>query len=135
MARLRKIEYGRRWLRIELQSIRETFLLRDLQHAKERFLGQFDGADLLHALLALLLLFEELALSGDVAAIALGDDVLAERLDRVGGDDLRADRGLDTDFVLLARDDFLEPFDHRPAAVVGELPVDDEGQGVHRIAV
>jgi hypothetical protein len=34
--------------------------------------------DGLHALLALLLLLEELALAGDVAAVALGGDVLAE---------------------------------------------------------
>src|SRR3712207_4102164 len=51
-----------------------TFLLVDLQDGEEGFLGDLDFADALHALLALFLLFEELALAGDVAAVALGED-------------------------------------------------------------
>ena len=39
--------------------------------------GTSTQPDLLHALLALLLLLEQLALAGDVAAVALRDDVLA----------------------------------------------------------
>ena len=56
-------------------------LLADLQHGQEGFLRDLDRADLLHALLAFLLLLEQLALARDVAAVALGDDVLAQRLD------------------------------------------------------
>jgi hypothetical protein len=40
-----------------------------------------DAADHLHALLALLLLLEQLALAGDVTAVALGEHVLADRAD------------------------------------------------------
>ena len=45
----------------------------DLQHGQERLLRDLDRADLLHALLALFLLLEELALARDVAAVALGE--------------------------------------------------------------
>ena len=63
----------------------------ELQDGQERLLGHLDAPDLLHAPLALLLLLEQLALARDVAAVALGDDVLAEGLDRLAGDDVRAD--------------------------------------------
>src|SRR2546423_2634487 len=39
----------------------------------ERLLGNLDAADGLHAPLALLLLFQQLLLAGDIAAVALGD--------------------------------------------------------------
>ena len=53
-----------------------------LQDAHKGLLGDLDAADGLHALLALLLLLQELALARDVAAVALGDDVLVSDLDR-----------------------------------------------------
>src|SRR2546421_4892291 len=80
-------------------------LLIHLQHGEEGFLRDFDFADALHALLALLLFFEELALARDVAAVALGEDVLAERLDGLARDDLVADGGLYRHFKKLARDE------------------------------
>ena len=43
---------------------------------------------LLHALLARLLLLEQLLLARDVAAVALGEHVLAQRLDRLARDDV-----------------------------------------------
>ena len=55
--------------------------LATLEHGQERLLRDLDPPDLLHALLPFLLLLEELALAGDVAAVALGGDVLAQRLD------------------------------------------------------
>src|SRR5207253_7636769 len=75
------------------------------QDGEERLLRDLDLADHLHALLAGLLLLQELALARDVAAVALGDDVLAQRLDRLARDDLPADRGLDRNVELLARDE------------------------------
>ena len=56
-----------------------------LQHGQKRLLRNLHRADLLHPLLPLFLLLEELALAGDVAAVALGQHVLPE-----GGDRLRA---------------------------------------------
>src|SRR5512135_854502 len=55
-----------------------TWLLLDLEDGEERFLRDFDGADLLHPLLPLLLLFQELPLSRDVAAVAFRDEVLPD---------------------------------------------------------
>ena len=74
---------------------------------QERLLRDLDGADRLHALLALLLLLEELLLARDVAAVALRGDVLADRLHRRARDDAAADRGLDRDVEHLPRHDLL----------------------------
>src|SRR3954464_12673739 len=65
----------------------------DLQHREKRLLRNLDRPDLLHALFSFLLLFEELAFARDVAAIALREHVLAQRLDAGARYDLRPDRG------------------------------------------
>src|SRR3974390_3797809 len=65
----------------ELRLIRVHF-----EGGDEGFLRDFDLAELAHLLLALFLLVEELALAGDVAAIALGRNALAERLDALARD-------------------------------------------------
>src|SRR5688572_21726794 len=54
-------------------------LLVEVEHGEERLLRDLDAADLLHALLALLLPLEELPLAGDVAAVALREHVLPFR--------------------------------------------------------
>src|ERR1017187_1875947 len=77
------------------------------QYFNKRFLRDIHGAEGLHAFLAFLLLFQELALAGDVAAVTLGGHVFAQRADGFAGDDFAADGGLNGDRVLLARDDFL----------------------------
>src|SRR5690625_7353448 len=56
------------------------------QGGDERFLRHLDGADVLHALLPLLLLLQQLALTGVVAAVALGQHFLAYRADVLPGD-------------------------------------------------
>src|SRR5437870_9231206 len=76
----------------------------NLQDREKRFLRDLHRAHLLHPLLPLFLLLEQLALAGHVAAVALGGDVLAQRADRLPGDHLRADRGLDHDLEQLPRD-------------------------------
>src|SRR5918994_3676727 len=70
-----------------------------LESGDEHVARHLDAPDRLHLLLALLLLLEQLALARDVAAVALGEDVLAPRLDGLAGDDLRADGGLDRHVV------------------------------------
>src|ERR1700758_3960446 len=89
----------------------------NLQDREKRFLRDLDRAHLLHPLLSLFLLLEQLALARHVAAVALGGDVLAQRADRFAGDHFRADRGLDHDLEQLPRDqlaqllgDLLAPF-------------------------
>src|SRR5439155_12147846 len=106
----------------------------DLEHREESVLGHLDAPDLLHALLALFLALEQLALAADVAAIALGRDVLAVGLDGLAGDDVRADRRLDRDVVLLARDALAQLLDQRAPDLVGLVAVHDHRQRVDRIA-
>ena len=79
-----------------------------LQHGEERFLRDLDGADLFHALFALLLFLEELALARDITAIALGQHILPERLDGRAGDHLGPDRRLDYDLEQLTGNEFFE---------------------------
>ena len=63
----------------------------NLEHGQKGFLRDFDFADALHALLAFLLLFEQLALPRDVAAIAFREHVLPECLDAFARDDAAPD--------------------------------------------
>src|SRR6266545_8315534 len=99
---------------IERRSESWKFTLLPLVHAEDGqkgLLRDLDGPDPLHPLLAFLLLFEELALTGDVAAVALGQHVLAHRPDRLAADDMGTDRRLDRHFEHLARDQLLELLD------------------------
>src|SRR6201999_2801875 len=91
----------------------------DLQDREEGLLRDIDLADPLHALLALFLLVEELALTADVATVALGDDVLADGGDGGAGDDLGADGGLNGDLEHLPWDELAHLFHEHLAAVVG----------------
>src|SRR5690349_14319803 len=84
----------------------------------ERLLGDLDAADHLHPLLALLLLLQQLALAGDVAAVALGQHVLADGADVLPCDHPRPDRRLDRHLELLPRDELAQlPGQHHPVAV------------------
>ncbi len=105
-----------------------------LEHREERLLRNLHAADLLHPLLPLLLLLEELALARDVAAVALGDHVLAHRLHGLARDDLRADRGLDRHLELLARDLLAQPLGEHAAGGIGLVAVDDHRQRVDLVA-
>src|SRR5436309_8445125 len=84
-------------------SMAPSLLIR-LQHSQERFLRNLDLADLLHPLLAGGLLGPELALAGDVAAVALGGHILFDGRDGFAGDDPAADGGLDGDLEQMAVD-------------------------------
>src|ERR1700729_4550271 len=70
------------------------FFAPDLQYSQEGFLRDLHGADLLHALLARFLLFQQFALAAQVTAITLGEHVLAQRLDGGAGNDRAADGSL-----------------------------------------
>src|SRR5216117_967224 len=107
----------------------------NLEHREERFLRDLHGAHLLHPLLSFLLLFEQLALPRDVAAVALGGHVLAQRPDRPARDHLGPDRRLDHDLEQLPRDQLLQLFGELLAPLVRLVAVDDDGEGVHRVTV
>ena len=87
---------------------------------------ELDRADLLHSLFAFLLLFEELPLSSDVSTVALCDNVLSERLDLVGGNDLCAQGGLHPNLVLLSRNYLPKLLDDAATSVVGEVSMHDK---------
>src|SRR5262249_2413090 len=79
-----------------------------LENRQEGFLGILDGSDLLHTALSFLLFLEQLALAGDVAAVALRGDVLAHGAERLARNHLAAERGLDRHLEHLPRDELLE---------------------------
>ena len=94
-----------------------------------------DPADHLHSLLALLLLLQQLALAGDVTAVALGEDVLAHRPDVLAGDHARPDRRLDRHLELLPRNQLPQLGRHRDAVAVGLVLVDDRAERVDLLAL
>ena len=65
-------------------------LIIKFKYAHEGFLRNLDRTYLSHSLLTFLLLLEELLLTRDIAAVALGSNVLAVSLDRLSCDDLAA---------------------------------------------
>src|ERR1700761_6332182 len=73
-----------------------------LQGGDERLLRHLHAPDHLHALLAFLLLLQQLALAADVTAVALGQHVLADRADVFASDDACTDGRLDGHLELLA---------------------------------
>src|SRR5882672_5236194 len=106
-----------------------------LEHGHEGRLRDLHRSHHLHLLLAFLLLLEELALAAYVAAVALGRHVLAEGVDGGPGDDLAADRALDGDLELLARDLLGQPLAIAQRPRARELPVDELGEGIDLFAV
>src|SRR6266567_9426954 len=80
----------------------------NLQHRQEGLLRNLDRAHLLHPLLSFFLFLQQLALAGDVAAVALGGHVLPQRADRFACDDFGADRRLDHHLEQLPRNQLLQ---------------------------
>src|SRR3990172_11469391 len=113
----------------------EIHLLLHLQYRQERFLRNLDVADLFHALLARLLLFQQLFLARDVAAVALGEHVLAHRFDRLARNYMRSYRGLHRDVEHLPRDEFPHLLRQIAAAILRVYAVHDQRQRIDAIAV
>src|SRR5437867_3673502 len=84
------------------------------EDGEEGLLRDLHAADALHALLARLLLLEELALPRDVAAVTLREHVLAQRPDGLTGDHLRAHGRLHRHVEQLSRDELAELVDQQP---------------------
>src|SRR5256886_14075365 len=119
--------------RIAAAAIGRVALIK-LQDRHERLLRDLDRADSLHSLLAFLLLLQQLAFPGHVAAIALGNHVLAHRRDRFPGDDLATNRGLDGDLVQLARNDRLQLLHQPPPLRLRLAAVRDQRERVYGLA-
>src|SRR5262249_35581683 len=106
-----------------------------LQGRDERLLRNVHLAELAHPLLAFLLFFQELALAGDVAAVALGGDILAKGTQGFAGDNFPANCRLDRNLEHVRRDQLLELLHHGATAAFGASPVDQHGERVDRFAV
>src|SRR5205814_192781 len=102
------------------------------EHGQKSLLWDIDFTDALHAALSLFLLFQQFALTRDIAAIALCQDVLAHRMHGLACDDLRPDRSLDGYLKHLARDQFSHLGGERTSTFVGEIAVNDGRECVHR---
>src|SRR5262249_30189313 len=96
-----------------------------LENGQKRFLRNLDRAYLLHALLAFLLLLQQLPFPGDVPTVAFREDVFAHRGDGFPGNDSRADRCLDSHLIHLARDDLLELGADVTSSLVRPIAMDD----------
>ena len=84
----------------------------------------------LHPLLAFLLLLKKLAFTADVAAVTFGDDVFADGGYGFACDDFAADGRLNGDLEHLTWNQFAHLRDQSFAAIVGEVPMDDDGECV-----
>src|SRR5271155_3228421 len=107
----------------------------DLEDGEEGFLRNLHAADGFHAFLAGFLFLQQFALARDVAAVALRQHVLAQRLDRLAGDDLGADRRLDRDIEHLPRNQRAHFGDHLAPAILRRCAVDHDRQSVDALAV
>src|SRR6266404_5518134 len=112
-----------------------TTRLVNLQDRQEGLLRDLDGPHLLHALLSFFLLLEQLPFARDVAAVALRGHVLAQRADRLAGDYLGPNGGLDHDLEQLARDQLPQLLRDLLAPLVRLVAMDDDRERVHRFAV
>ena len=89
-------------------------------------MGHLHRAQLAHPFFALFLLFQKLLFPGDVAAVALGQNVLAHGLYRFPGNDLAAYRRLNGYLEQLARNMLFQVFRHLAGAGIGFVRMDDE---------
>ena len=94
-----------------------------------------DRSDLFHALFTFFLSVKQLAFTGNIAAIALGDHVLAQRFNCLTRNNVGPNGRLNGDVKHLARDDFAHFGHHGPAPVLGLRAVHNDGQGINLFTV
>src|SRR3990172_8659001 len=102
---------------------------------KKRLLRYLHAPHLLHSLLPLFLLFQQFPFAGNVAAIALRQNVLPHRAQCLACDDLAPDGGLDSDLKHLTWDK-LPKFRAQFSSPIVSLDLVNNGrQCVHRLSV
>ena len=106
-----------------------------LQHGHKGLGGDRHRTKGTHSLLAFLLLLQQLLLSGDVTAVALGQNILTQSLDGLAGDDLAADGGLHRDLKLGAWDVLLQLFSDLSCPGIGVVCKEDEAKRIDDIAI
>src|SRR5215467_7290868 len=90
-------------------------LFSDLEQGEESLLWNFYPANLLHPSLTFFLLFEQLALTGNIPAVAFRGYVLAQSLDAFAGNNLGTNPRLNRHLKHLARYQLAHLFAQRPA--------------------
>ena len=113
----------------------ELVLVVGAEDGDERLLRDVDVADFLHALLAFALLVKKLAFTGDIAAVAFGENVFAELTDIFAGDDFAADGALNGDLKHLRRNGFTKTFADHAGTSDGAVRMANGGESVNRFAV
>ena len=111
------------------------WVLIQFEDGEEGFLGHFDVTDLFHALLASFLFLKEFALTADVAAVALGEDILAHLLDGLAGNDLGADSCLNGDVELLTGQQLFEFLAHAASEIDSVVAVGEGRECIDLFAV
>src|SRR5688572_11459832 len=106
-----------------------------LQHGQKRLLRNVDLPDPLHALLPFFLLLEQLALTRDISPIALGEHVLAKRLDGLTRNDSASDCSLDRHLEHLSGNQLAHLGRQRTPALICCVAVHDHRQRVDGISV
>src|SRR5207244_38980 len=106
-----------------------------LERGDEGLLRDLHLTELAHLVLALLLLLEKLALSRDVAAVALGDHVLPQRADRLARDDAPADRRLHRNDEHVLWNEILQLLAHDAAAGIRTRAMYDHRQRIDRLRI
>src|SRR5262249_40885575 len=104
------------------------------QNRQERFLRDFDLADLLHAFLTGGLLGPQFALAGDVAAVALGRHVLLDGSDGLASNNPAADGRLNSDLEQMPINFAAEFLYELTATALGKTTMNNRGQGIHTLA-
>ena len=112
-----------------------VFSLVKLEDCHEGALRNFDGTDLAHPLLSLLLFLEKFSLTGDITSVTFRSNVLAHSLDCLSSDDLCSDCSLDGNIELLSRDEFLQLLAHLASEVVGMISMDKGRERIGRITI
>ena len=100
-------------------------MLIEFEHCHKCALRHLHGSYLAHSLLALLLLFEQFALTRDITSITLGCNILANLLNCLTGNDFGAYCSLNRNIELLARDEVLQLDTHLAAEIIGIVLVDE----------
>ena len=106
-----------------------------LQHAHKCFLRNFYRAQLPHSLFTLFLLLQQLFLTGNIAAVALGKHVFPHGLNGFSGNDLAADRRLYRHLKQLPRNVLFQLLHDFSCPFVCLVGVNDKRQGIDNFAV
>ena len=100
------------------------------EHSDKGFAGNLHSAKLAHTLFPFLLFLQQFLFSGDIAAVAFGQNILSHRLYRLPGNDLASDGGLYRNLKLLSRDHVLQLFCDAPSPGIGFIPMNDDRESV-----